>query len=152
MLDLETAIITQQDPLEHALILRPQMPFQGPGAAVAVGADLQNLGLCLPKSHHVQAQSATLYLRIQNTTHAVALVRPQVQDALAFARDRIFGRGKVEQDLTIFDGDRARRAGQELFQHFGEKIGVDRAGVHVGFSASLVESGVRRCVLQHTPV
>ncbi len=152
MLDLEAAIITQQYPLKHTLILRPQMPLQSPGAAVAVGADFQNLGLRLSKAHHVQAQGATFHFRIEHAPHGVALLRPQVQDALAFARDRILGRGEVKQDLAIFNGDRVRRAGQKLFQHFGEKIGRDGGRLHRGYPVRLAESCVRRCVLPHTPV
>ena len=53
MLDLEAAIFAQQNALEHALILRPQQPLQGPSAAVAVSADLQQFGLCLSKPHYV---------------------------------------------------------------------------------------------------
>ena len=41
MLDLEAAIVAQQDALEHALILRSQQALQSAGAAVTVGTDFQ---------------------------------------------------------------------------------------------------------------
>src|SRR5208283_4900914 len=36
MLDLEATVSAQQNAFEHALILRPQEPFQGTGATVGV--------------------------------------------------------------------------------------------------------------------
>src|SRR5271157_1535817 len=105
MLDLEAAIFPQQNALEHALILRPQQALQGSSAAVAVSANFQQLGLRLSKPHHGETQRAAFDFRVEHAAHGITVFRPQVQNALAFARDGIFRCAEVEQDLTFLDGD-----------------------------------------------
>ena len=65
----------------------------------------------------------TVALGVNHAPHGIALLRPQVQDALPLAGNRILRAGKVEQHFAVLDSHRLLRAGQKLLHHLSEEFG-----------------------------
>ena len=130
VLDLHSRILTQQDPLQQALILGASRLLGGALAAVAVGADLQHAGLRLPEAHHAKPEGAALFFHVEHPAHGVALLGPQMQNALAFAGYGVLRVSEFKQQLAVFDGNSLGRVGQELLQDFSQKPRRDGAILH----------------------
>jgi len=127
----EAGILTLQHPFQQRLIACPRRTLGCAAAIVAIGADLQHIRLRLSEAQHLQTQRAASDLGIEHAPHCVALLRPEVQHALALARDRVLCRSEIEQHLSVLDGDSLRRIGQKLPQQLGKRFGRDGCSLHV---------------------
>jgi hypothetical protein len=65
----------------------------------------------LAESQHAQAQEPRFH--ISHPLDGVALLRPDVKNAPAFAGDGVTGGGEVEEELSIIEGDSPGCAGEE---------------------------------------
>ncbi len=114
-----------------------KMPFEGslhPGgirdpsclprcgrAPVAIAVEIELRRTILPQALHLQPERAAFYFCVQHTAYNIALMRPQMQQALVvLARDRILRFRQVEGNGAVFDHQRRPRSRKEVGEHLAE--------------------------------
>ncbi|HEY5307622.1 MAG TPA: hypothetical protein VIK97_03850, partial [Casimicrobiaceae bacterium] len=67
----------------------------------------------MPEAQDGEAKQARLEFGVEDASNGIALVGPEVQDALAVARNRVVGGGEVKKDFAVLADDGSWRLGEE---------------------------------------
>ena len=119
--------IVRKRPLEHVahqpLVSSARGLLRRRRAPVALAGDLQHTWFRPAEALHRQAQGAVPGLRLHDAAHGIALLGPEMQQALAMLRgDGIARRAQVEDQLAIFDHHGIGRVGEEVGDAAGQAL------------------------------
>ena len=114
--------VAQHHTLEDLPVAAADGAQGGRGAWIAIAANFQDCGLRLAEAQHAKVQHARLQFGVEHATNGVALVRPKMQYAFAFARHGVSCRNEVEEWFAVLDGDGVRSIGEESFEHLAQHL------------------------------
>ena len=117
--ELPSGIVAQQHALQDLPVVGANGAQRGGGASIGGGANLKDGGLRLAKAQYAEAEHPRFQFGIEHAAGSVALVRPDVQHAFAFAGDGVARGGEVEDGFAVLDGEGARGFGEEGLKHPG---------------------------------
>ena len=128
--EFPSGIVALQDALKDLPVAGADGAQGGRSASIAVSANLEDVGLRLAETEHAEVQHPRLQFGVEYPTDGVAFFRPEMQDAFAFAGDRVARGGEVEDGFAIFDCDGVRGFGEEGFEHPAQQVCRNGTALH----------------------